>query len=241
MVYIKKQLVRTVLIALFGTAGHQLYAQEGFGTAQPNKAAVIDLTSESKGLLIPRVALSSLTSFMPIKGLAAGQEHTANSLFVYNVASAPLAGITPGYYYWSKPGAADAGQWIRMTDSTPGSAALPKFFYMPSIVIPTAEGQIPATYPSGSVTFAAGSGRIELHTIYSAQFTGVAGSSTRNPGAGAGLPVLPAGELNYHITWYDNTVFTNVMVSNAGVLTYEVIAGANIDEASFMNIIFEIN
>lgn len=120
-------------------------------------------------------------------------------------------------------------------------AAMPKFFYMPSIIVPTSEEQMIAPN-SGAVvgdTFddSTRQGTINLYGRYQAQF----GSPMRsNAGATTNLPVLPAGELDYHITWYDNELFTSVNVSDAGVLTYTVSPTADITIGSFMNIVFAV-
>jgi|GEM_PF-4428028 len=108
-------------------------------------------------------------------------------------------------------------------------ATLPKFFFMPSVLIPVIAEQVPA-----GDTF----GTIDLHAKYIDQFgTPQASSDTSLDVA---IPVLPADELAYHITWYDEEVFENVAVSAAGVLTYDVKAGADIYEGSFMNIVFVV-
>lgn len=120
-------------------------------------------------------------------------------------------------------------------------ASMPKFFYMPSIIVPTSEEQMIAPN-SGAVvgdTFddSTRQGTINLYGRYQAQF----GSPMRsNAGATTNLPVLPAGELDYHITWYDNELFTSVNVSDAGVLTYTVSPTADITIGSFMNIVFAV-
>ncbi|UGU16296.1 hypothetical protein LS482_00155 [Sinomicrobium kalidii] len=101
-------------------------------------------------------------------------------------------------------------------------SVMPKFFYMPSVAVPTEVRGTPQT--------------LDLYSMYSNQFgTPMAKNSTATT-----LPVLPAGALNYYITYYDDTVFESVSVSDAGVLTYTVKTGAEISSASFMNIVFEV-
>ncbi|HUH27490.1 hypothetical protein [Gelidibacter sp.] len=107
-------------------------------------------------------------------------------------------------------------------------AAMPTFFYMPSVVVYTAADQVPT-----GETF----GTIDLYAKYNLQFGSPA---VVNPGATTALPVLPAGELDYFITWFDESVFENVTVSNAGILTYTIKAGADVTMASFMNIVFSV-
>ncbi len=98
-----------------------LYAQQGFGTNQPSRASVIDLQSDSKGLLIPRVALTSLTVFLPIKGETATNVNKTNSLLVYNTATVG-ATITPGYYYWTTDGTLGNSFWKRLLANDDASA-----------------------------------------------------------------------------------------------------------------------
>lgn len=81
----------------------------GIGTNTPNSNAILDVTSSNKGLLIPRVALSSTTSASPLGGFVAG-------MMVYNTATAGTSpnNVTPGFYLcsgtkWEKVGAAGWG------------------------------------------------------------------------------------------------------------------------------------
>jgi len=123
-------------------------------------------------------------------------------------------------------------------------AAMPKFFYMPSIIVPTSQAQLDAP-SSGKV---AGDvfddvtlqGTINLYGRYQSQF-GTTGTATQpsSPGAPV-LPVLPASELNYYVTWYDTSVFTLVAVNATGELTYTVDPNADITVGSFMNIVFSV-
>ena len=122
---------------------------------------------------------------------------------------------------------------IVVADATSGvlkqmNSAMPRFFYMPSIVIPTAADQV-----TDGTTF----GTINLYNRYSTQF---ATPTVSNPGKTTTLPVLAASALDYYITWFDATVFDNVTVSNTGVLTYTVKANADVTVGSFMNIVFAV-
>lgn len=87
------------------------YAQVGIGTTTPHGSALLDVddTTGSKGLLIPRVALTATNVSAPITPAP------ATSLLVYNTAtngSGPTA-VSPGYYYW------DGTRWYAM-DGTNG-------------------------------------------------------------------------------------------------------------------------
>lgn len=69
----------------------------GIGTSSPSASALLDITSTSKGLLPPRVALTAKSgNTTPIASPTTG-------LIVYNTASAGTGGdaVTPGYYYFN--------------------------------------------------------------------------------------------------------------------------------------------
>lgn len=113
-------------------------------------------------------------------------------------------------------------------------AAMPKFFYMPSIVMPTAEDQF---VTGDGFTEFNGVFTVNLYDRYTTQFRN---PSVKNPNITTTLPVLPATELDYYITWYDNTVFENVSVTDTGILTYTISATADITMGTFMNIVFAV-
>nr|WP_317632385.1 hypothetical protein [uncultured Flavobacterium sp.] len=114
----KRILKISTLVTLLVFSSQYAVAQQGFGTEQPSKASVIEMNSESKGLLIPRVALKDLTHFDPIKGELGTNAEKVNALLVYNTASLPTYNIIPGYYYWTTDGT--LGTWKRLlaTDDT---------------------------------------------------------------------------------------------------------------------------
>jgi hypothetical protein len=66
-------------------------AQTGIGTTTPDASAKLDVYSNNKGFLPPRVTLTSVTDAATIPSPATG-------LLVYNVGS---AGLQAGYYYWN--------------------------------------------------------------------------------------------------------------------------------------------
>src|SRR5690606_23759000 len=113
---------------------------------------------------------------------------------------------------------------------------MPKFFYMPSVVIPTAEshlGQAGVTFDDNSRT-----GTINLYSIYVAQF----GTPVASTNAGA-LPVLPIAELDFHITYATLYVFVANSINNdtaTGIMTYEVSPTTDFDNCSFINIVFSV-
>ncbi len=75
--------------------------------AAPVTSAALDVDMANKGILIPRVSLTTTTAFAPVTGTA------TTSLLVYNNASAGTypTNVTPGYYYW------DGAKWVRVGTS----------------------------------------------------------------------------------------------------------------------------
>lgn len=73
--------------------------------AVANTSSILDVSSNDKGILIPRVSLSATNLATPITS-------PATSLLVYNTATAGTSpnDVTPGYYYWN------GTQWLRLAD-----------------------------------------------------------------------------------------------------------------------------
>lgn len=187
----------------------------GVGEAA-NNSALLELRentdgTSNRGLLLPRVKLSSLTLASPLPG-------HVNGMTVFNIDG---TNIPEGLYY------NDGTRWIQMV---PQNAI---FFYAPSIVLPTSVDD-PA-YNKVTETFT-----IDMYNVYKSQF-GMSDltSSTKSPLAGA-LPVLKNSELDYFVTYYDNKVFTTLAISNTGVLTYKLITGFTITANTFINIVFKV-
>ncbi|MBL7711139.1 MAG: hypothetical protein JNL13_01685 [Chitinophagaceae bacterium] len=68
----------------------------------PNANAILDLESNHKGFLLPRIGLSSTTSASPLTAHVRG-------MTVYDTATA--GDVTPGYYY------NDGAKWVRIADA----------------------------------------------------------------------------------------------------------------------------
>lgn len=104
-----KKITYTIGFAFAVLASSNAVAQQGFGTNRPDRSAAVEIKSSNKGLLIPRVVLTDLSSkSTPIN-------NPANSLLIYNIGSADSGTtntITAGYYYFSEP----KGRWIPILD-----------------------------------------------------------------------------------------------------------------------------
>ena len=78
-----------------------LDAQVGINTTSPGDGSIMHIESSDKGLLIPRVSISDLSTIAPVTVSTAGEE----SLLVYNT------NVTTGkgFYYW------DGNDWIAIS------------------------------------------------------------------------------------------------------------------------------
>lgn len=66
------------------------FGQVGINTTTPDPSSILDVTSTDKGLLIPRIALTSTSDVSTITS-------PSISLLIYNTAT--VSNITPGYFY----------------------------------------------------------------------------------------------------------------------------------------------
>lgn len=101
-----KHFLVTMMVGITLFVTQQAFAQQGFGTNQPAKSAAVDIVSTKRGLLIPRIALTSTE-------LAAPVTDPANSLLVYNTANSGSGetAVTQGFYYWV------TNKWVRFISS----------------------------------------------------------------------------------------------------------------------------
>jgi trimeric autotransporter adhesin len=82
----------------------------GIGITTPDPSAQLDITAINKGLLIPRVSLTSLSDAVTIPS-------PANSLLVYNTNAALSGGV--GFYYNSGKGSAI---WVKLLSGAGGGS-----------------------------------------------------------------------------------------------------------------------
>ncbi|WP_143065598.1 hypothetical protein [Flavobacterium urocaniciphilum] len=75
-----------------------MLGQVGIGTTAIENGVELQIESNNRGLLIPRVALTSTLLELPV-----GPSPIATGILVYNTATAGIGvtGVTPGFYYWS--------------------------------------------------------------------------------------------------------------------------------------------
>ena len=87
-------------------------AQVGINTITPGNGSILDVSATDKGVLFPRVALSSTKIDLPV-------ENPDMGVFVFNTATAGTGdnSVYPGYYYWDS----DESEWMRFTAGEQGN------------------------------------------------------------------------------------------------------------------------
>lgn len=203
-----------------------LHAQIGVNSTTPKvtldvEAGATDATT-AEGLTAPRLTLTQLAS----KDAKYGADQTGTLVFVTNASGTATTKtrnvIAPGYYYF------DGTLW-----QTTAPDAATRFFYMPSVVLTT--NITDPSYNAGTQTFT-----FDLYTAYANQFGMVSPVTTvKNPSA-TSLAVSSSASLEYFVTYYDNSVYQNVAITNAGVLTYKLVPGFTFTGKTFMNIVFKV-
>ncbi|MGV4414802.1 hypothetical protein [Chryseobacterium sp. T1] len=200
-------------------------AQVGINTENPDPSSVLDITSDNKGVLLPRITLTSLSQQL-------SSSTNATSLLIYNTGS---QNVPKGFYSWS--GAA----WIPLT-AAPSASAASKYFYMPSIILPTNSNDAligtgeaaDYTYDNTNQIY-----KVKTYKLFNKKFTSpVAASSTTT--ANLSEFVQNASDYDYYVISVDSNVFTNVSIDADGILTYKINSNAIIRNGSFMNIVLRV-
>lgn len=107
------QIMTTGLFCMLLCYAPSVFAQVKIGNnpRSINKDAVVEMESTNKGMLLPRLTLSSTANATPLSSFVEG-------MFVFNTATAN--DVTPGMYY------SDGAKWIRVNASTAASAGVKK-------------------------------------------------------------------------------------------------------------------
>jgi hypothetical protein len=83
-------------------------AQVGVGTTSPIDGSILDVESTDKGVMIPRMDITDLTTLAPVTKLAASPEPVG--LLVFNT-DASNSGANAGFFYW------DGNDWVAVGGS----------------------------------------------------------------------------------------------------------------------------
>lgn len=97
------------------------FAQVGINTSNPD--GMLDLTSTTQGILLPRVELVITSQELPITNPLGGT--LEDGTWVYNTAT--INDVTPGYYYW------ETDRWNQLTSA-------PEIFRFTTVTLPIPAG-----------------------------------------------------------------------------------------------------
>lgn len=207
-------------------------AQIGINTEAPK--ATMDIRAKvstgsdvasADGILIPRIDRERASSMTNIE----------NSTLIYindvSTGSANVGEVTeyissPGFYYYE----ATKSRWQSINYKN-------DFYYSPSLLLPTASDD--SRLGTAGFSLANDIYTVDLYSIFSHQFVHpqVASSST----ATLSNFVKKATDYDYFVSYADNTVFTNIVLTVDGKLSYKIAPNSIIRNGSFMNIILKEN
>lgn len=97
--------------------GKSSQAQVGIGTNTPANSAALDISSNNKGFLPPRIALTGTNDNSTISS-------PTNGLLVYNTATSGTSpnNVVPGYYFWN------SSKWSLIANTNGNNTGVAKFY-----------------------------------------------------------------------------------------------------------------
>lgn len=224
-----KKVILTIGILAGVSSTFAQVGRVGINTDNPKATLHIKADKDNKdnnpGLIIPDVSKDKLDTGEPVESTLVYYSEGSNSAYINqnDQSTTENIGSKKGFYYY------DGTDWQRIIRKAQ--------FYMPSIVMPTTVG----------------THTINLYEEYIKQYADSNGSNTFNKQApnrswniqtnnsNNSLKTYAKNDLDYFVVYYDNNVFTDLSITEEGVLTYTVTAeGAkNISAQTFMNIVLQ--
>lgn len=224
-----KKVILTIGILAGVSSTFAQVGRVGINTDDPKATLHIKADKDNKdnnpGLIIPDVSKDKLDTGEPVESTLVYYSEGSNSAYINqnDQSTTENIGSKKGFYYY------DGTDWQRIIRKAQ--------FYMPSIVMPTTVG----------------THTINLYEEYIKQYADSNGSNTFNKHApnrswniqtnnsNNSLKTYAKNDLDYFVVYYDNNVFTDLSITEEGVLTYTVTAeGAkNISAQTFMNIVLQ--
>lgn len=234
---------KIILTAIFSLIMTVAMAQVTIGSGEAAvEGALLDIKSQegtsansfvtaTKGLILPRVQLTSNTSLLPLSSTTdetLKRKHAGAT--VYNLST--TNGFSEGVYIW------DGTQWHTVAGGGSGTAAQ-RWFYLPSFNLPVTSTGTNQIY--------------DLYTnVYKKQFTKSGNSNfvTSNTSSSTPTNTVPsptngtlytATQLEYIVTDYTGkgSLITIKSISTAGVMTYDV-HSTDIPEDAYINIVLVV-
>lgn len=225
-----KKVILTIGILAGVSSTFAQVGRVGINTDDPKATLHIKADKDNKdnnpGLIIPDVSKDKLDTGEPVESTLVYYSEGSNSTYINqnDQSTTENIGSKKGFYYY------DGTDWQRIIRKAQ--------FYMPSIVVPTTVG------PHS----------IDLYEEYIKQYADSNGTNTSNKQAPPNrswniqtnnsnnhLKTYAKDDLDYFVVYYDNNVFTNLNITDKGVLTYEVTteSAKNISAQTFMNIVLQ--
>lgn len=225
-----KKVILTIGILAGVSSTFAQVGRVGINTDDPKATLHIKADKDNKdnnpGLIIPDVSKDKLDTGEPVESTLVYYSEGSNSVYINqnDQSTTENIGSKKGFYYY------DGTDWQRIIRKAQ--------FYMPSIVVPTTVG------PHS----------IDLYEEYIKQYADSNGTNTSNKQAPPNrswniqtnnsnnhLKTYAKDDLDYFVVYYDNNVFTNLNITDKGVLTYEVTteSAKNISAQTFMNIVLQ--
>lgn len=228
-----KKVILTIGILAGVSSTFAQVGRVGINTDDPKATLHIKADKDNKdnnpGLIIPDVSKDKLDTGEPVESTLVYYSEGSNSAYINqnDQSTTENIGSKKGFYYY------DGTDWQRIIRKAQ--------FYMPSIVVPTTVNT---------------RHEVNLYQEYIKQYAhenisnvykddkSIIPSSDRPIASSVGASPLKTyrkNDLDYFVVYCDNNVFTNLSITEEGVLTYTVTAeGAkNISAQTFMNIVLQ--
>lgn len=228
-----KKVILTIGILAGVSSTFAQVGRVGINTDDPKATLHIKADKDNKdnnpGLIIPYVSKDKLDTGEPVESTLVYYSEESNSAYINqnDQSTTENIGSKKGFYYY------DGTDWQRIIRKAQ--------FYMPSIVVPTTvntrhEVNLYQEYIKQYANENISNVYKDDKSIIPSSDRPIASSVGASP-----LKIYKKNDLDYFVVYYDKNVFTNLSITEDGVLTYTVTAeGAkNISAQTFMNIVLQ--
>lgn len=227
-----KKVILTIGILAGVSSTFAQVGRVGINTDDPKATLHIKADKDNKdnnpGLIIPNVSeVNTLNNNEHEESTLVYYSGGSNSAYINQNENSTTENIgsKKGFYYY------DGTDWQRIIRKAQ--------FYMPSIVTPTTQGDHSINLYEEYLKQYAHKNASNIDTRDNINIPNDRPIASRE--GASPLKTYRKNDLDYFVVYYDNNVFTNLSITEEGVLTYTVTAeGAkNISAQTFMNIVLQ--